>query len=133
MFRVNTKIDSIKRERCIKRTWIHVDMDAFYAAVEMRDDVSLKDKPIAVGEKNMIMTTNYIARKFGVRSGVPSFIGKKLCPELQIIKPNFSKYRAASNEIKNILRYYDADLDAVGLDEVNRDVTDYLIRNKLDH
>jgi DNA polymerase kappa len=77
---VNRKLEEIKRERMLKRTWIHVDMDAFYAAVEMRDDPSLKEKPLAVGDKNMIMTTNYEARKFGVRSGVPGFIGKKLCP-----------------------------------------------------
>jgi DNA polymerase kappa len=51
----------LKKERLLKRTWIHVDMDAFYAAVEIRDDPSLKDKPIAVGDKNMIMTTNYTA------------------------------------------------------------------------
>ena len=71
-------------------------MDAFYAACEIRDDPSLKDKPIAVGDKNMIMTTNYEARKFGVRSGMPGFIGKKLCPELDFIKPNYPKYRVAS-------------------------------------
>ena len=81
------------------RTWIHVDMDAFYAAVEMRDDPSLVDKPLAIGDKNMIMTTNYFARNFGIRSGVPSFIGKKLCPNLIFMRPDYTKYRAASEEI----------------------------------
>lgn len=100
---VESRIEMIKKERMLKRTWIHVDMDAFYAAVEMRDDPSLKEKPIAVGDKNMIMTTNYAARKFGVRSGVPGFIGKKLCPELIFIKPNQAKYRAASEEFKSVL------------------------------
>lgn len=72
----------IKKERDLSRTWIHVDMDAFYAAVEMRDDPTLLEKPLAIGDKNMIMTTNYYARSFGIRSGVPGFIGKKLCPDL---------------------------------------------------
>jgi DNA polymerase kappa len=54
-------------------------MDAFYAAVEIRDDPSLADVPIAVVDKSMIMTTNYAARQFGVRSGIPGYIGKKLC------------------------------------------------------
>lgn len=57
-------------------------MDAFYAAVEMRDDPHLTDIPLAIEDKNMIMTTNYKAREFGVRSGIPAFIGKKLCPNL---------------------------------------------------
>ena len=81
------------------RKIIHVDMDAFYAAVEMRDNEDLKDKPLAIGDKNMIMTTNYLARNFGIRSGVPGFIGKKLCPELVFMRPNYTKYRAASDEI----------------------------------
>lgn len=79
---VNRKIKMIKKERDLSRTWIHVDMDAFYAAVEMRDDPTLLEKPLAIGDKNMIMTTNYYARSFGIRSGVPGFIGKKLCPDL---------------------------------------------------
>ena len=53
-----------------------MDMDAFYAAVEMRENPSLKDKPLAIGDRNMILTTNYCARTFGIRSGVPGFIGK---------------------------------------------------------
>lgn len=96
---VSRKIKIIRRERDLSRTWIHVDMDAFYAAVEMWDDPTLKEKPLAIGDKNMIMTTNYFARGFGIRSGVPGFIGKKLCPELIFMKPNYTKYRAASEEI----------------------------------
>jgi len=59
----------------------------------------LRDKPLAIGDKNMIMTTNYVARNFGIRSGVPGFIGKKLCPDLIFMKPDFIKYRKASSEI----------------------------------
>lgn len=130
---VSRKLELLRKDRLLKRTWIHVDMDAFYAAVEMKENPSLKEQPLAVGDKNMIMTTNYVARSFGVRSGVPGFIGKKLCPELVFIKPNYQKYRLASEEFKSVLRQYDSTLEAVGLDEVNLDVTDYLIKNSLDH
>lgn len=108
-------------------------MDAFYAAAEMRDDASLSDKPLAIGDKNMIMTTNYAARSFGIRSGVPGFIGKKLCPNLVFMKPNYHKYRIASDEVKAILRNYDMDLETVGLDEANLDITDYLRKNNMDN
>ena len=108
-------------------------MDAFYAAVEIRDDPALADRPVAIGDNNMILTTNYCARKFGVRSGVPGFIGKKLCAELHFIKPNYPKYRAASEEVHSVLRKYDQQLEAVGLDEANLDVTDYLQSNNMDN
>ena len=130
---VQKKIEDLKKERDLTRTWIHVDLDAFYAAVEMRDNPSLVDKPIAVAEKNMIMTTNYVARKFGVRSGVPSFIGKKLCPDIIFIKPDFNKYRKASEEFKSAIKPFDENLETIGLDEANLDVTNYLIKNKIDH
>jgi DNA polymerase kappa len=66
----------------LNRMWIHVDMDMFYAAVAIRDNPSLKGKPVAVGGMSMISTANYEARAFGVRSAMPGFIAKKLCPEL---------------------------------------------------
>lgn len=87
------KIEKLRIDSDYSRTWIHVDMDAFYAAVETRDDPKLADIPLAIEEKNMIMTTNYLAREFGVRSGIPGFIGKKLCPDLVTRRPNFAKYR----------------------------------------
>ena len=129
---VAKRIDVIQKERAVDRTWIHVDMDAFYAAVEIRDEPQLAEKPLAIGDRNMILTTNYTARKFGVRSGVPGFIGKKLCPELVFMKPNYPKYRAASEEFHNVMRKYDCDLEAVGLDEANLDVTEYLQNNNMD-
>ena len=72
---------------------MHFDLDMFFAAVEMRDNPALKGKPIAVGDLKMLSTANYAARKFGVRSAMPGFIAKKLCPELIIVKCNFQKYR----------------------------------------
>ena len=104
----NLRIEEAKKEVLIDRTWIHVDMDAFYAAVEIRDDPTLVDKPLAIGDWNMILTTNYLARTHGVRSGVPGFIGKKLCEELIFMKPNYPKYRAASEEFHSVLRKYDS-------------------------
>ena len=130
---VRRKIKIIKKERDYLRTWIHVDMDAFYAAVEMRDDPTLYEKPLAIGDKNMIMTTNYFARSFGIRSGVPGFIGKKLCPNLIFMRPNYTKYRIASDEIKAILKVYDPNLECVGLDEANLDITDYLVKNEMNN
>ena len=65
-----------ERERDLSRTWFHIDMDMYYAAVEIRDNPSLADKPIAIGGQMMISTANYIARKYGVRSAMPGFIGK---------------------------------------------------------
>ena len=82
------QIDKAKRNRDLSRTWIHVDMDMFYAAVEILDNPTLGDKPIAVGDYSMIATANYIARKFGVRSAMPGFIGKQLWQDLLLVKPN---------------------------------------------
>jgi len=101
-------------------------MDAFYANVEIRDDPHLKDVPLAVGDRNMILTTNYLARQFGVRSGVPGFLGQKLCKELVFVKPDYPKYRAVSEVMHSILRKYDPQMETVGLDEANLDVTEYL-------
>ena len=101
-------------------------MDMYYAAVEIRDNPSLADKPIAIGSEQMISTANYIARKFGVRSAMPGFIGKKLCPELIFIPCNFQKYKDTSKIFKAILGEYDPEYESMGLDEANLDVTEYL-------
>lgn len=101
-------------------------MDAFYAAVEEKFDPGLKDVPLAIEERGMIQTTNYKARAFGVRSGVPAFVGKKLCPGLVTKRPDFTKYRAESAKFRDVLAKIDPDLEAIGLDEANLDVTDYL-------
>ena len=64
----------------MSRTWMHIDMDMFYAAVEIRDNPKLAELPVAIGNEQMISTANYVARKYGVRSAMPGFIGKQLCP-----------------------------------------------------
>lgn len=85
------------------RRWVHLDMDAFFASVEERDDPRLKDVPMAVGGNSMLSTANYVARKFGVTSGMPGYIALKLCPSLRLIPCSFSKYREASAEIEQVL------------------------------
>ena len=91
------------------RTIVHVDMDAFYAAVHEKDDPELRNVPMAVGSMGMLSTSNYKARKFGVRAGMPGFIGKKLCPELKLIPLDFEKYRENAAIIREIFATYDQD------------------------
>lgn len=88
--------------------WIvHIDMDAFFAAVEELENPDLKWKPMAVGGASMLCTANYEARKYGVRSAMPGYIAKKLCPELVLIEPHFDKYELVAREIRSILGNYD--------------------------
>lgn len=105
----------------------HLDMDMFYAAVEIRDQPDLADKPVAVGSLGMIATSNYVARAYGVRAGMAGFIGKKLCPQLQLIRPNFSKYKEASRKVMAIIEEYDPNMRSGSLDEAYFDLTNYVI------
>ncbi|XP_071507148.1 DNA polymerase kappa-like [Diadema antillarum] len=116
----------LEASRDLSRTIVHLDMDMFYAAVEMRDDPSLKEKPMAVGGMDMLSTSNYKARRFGVRAAMPGFIGKKLCPELVIVPQHFDKYKAVSYEVREILAEYDPNFAPMSLDEAYFDLTEYL-------
>ncbi|MFS0826113.1 DNA polymerase IV [Pseudomonas phoenicis] len=110
------------------RKIIHVDCDCFYAAIEMRDDPSLADRPMAVGgsadRRGVIATCNYEARAYGVRSAMSSRHAHKLCPDLLIVKPRFEAYREASREIQQIFRDYTDLIEPLSLDEAYLDVTD---------
>jgi len=108
-------------------------MDMFYAAVEIRDRPELATVPIAVGSMQMITTANYIARKFGVRSAMPGFLAMKLCPELILIPCNYHQYKLVSDVLKEIVSEYDPNFSSMGLDEVNMDVTNFLLENNLDN
>ena len=123
---VNHQIADLEATRDLTRTWIHVDMDAFFAAVEERDNPSLQGRPFAVGDIGMISTASYAARKFGVRSAMPGFIALKLCPHLLFVPCNFAKYRAASQQTRAVFARYDPHFEAAGLDEVYLDVTECL-------
>ena len=115
------------------RTLVHVDMDAFYAAVEMRDNPELCNVPMAVGGNSMLCTSNYLARKYGVRAAMPGFIARKLCSHLVIVPTHFDKYRAVSGEVQAIFREYDPNFAAVSLDEAHLDLTEYINENYMDY
>ncbi|XP_054905247.1 DNA polymerase kappa [Poeciliopsis prolifica] len=123
---VEKMASELEKSRDLSRVIVHVDMDAFYAAVEMRDCPELKDKPMAVGSMSMLSTSNYHARKYGVRAAMPGFIAKKLCPSLVIVPPNFDKYRAVSEEIREIFAEYDPNFQPMSLDEAYLDFTGHL-------
>lgn len=109
------------------RKIIHIDMDCFYAAVEIRDNPSLADKPVAVGglaeERGVLCTCNYIARKFKVRSAMATAYAKKLCPDLIILPVNMNKYREIAYTIRNIFLEFTSLVEPLSLDEAYLDVT----------
>jgi DNA polymerase kappa len=123
---VDKLVVQLEATRDLTRAVVVVDMDMFYAAVEMRDNPKLREVPLAVGGLSMISTTNYIARKFGVRAAMPGFIGKELCPELVFVPPNFHKYKQVATQIREIFAEYDPHFSAFSLDEAKLDITEYM-------
>ena len=114
----------------VLRRIIHLDMDAFYASVEQRDDPALRGKPVAVGgspeSRGVVAASSYEARRFGVRSAMPMARAVRLCPELLIVRPDFARYRAASQKVMEILRSCTPLVEPLSLDEAYLDVTDNL-------
>lgn len=110
------------------RKIIHIDMDCFFAAVEMRDNPALRDIPIAIGgsrvQRGVISTANYPARKFGVRSAMPTGMALKLCPHLTLLPGRFEAYREASHHIREIFSRYTSLIEPLSLDEAYLDVSD---------
>ncbi|XP_057450333.1 DNA polymerase kappa [Lotus japonicus] len=117
------RILELEASRDLSRIWLHVDMDAFYAAVETLSNPTLKGKPMAVGTISMISTANYEARKFGVRSAMPGFIARKLCPQLIFVPTDFNKYTHYSDLTRKVFRRYDPNFIAGSLDEAYLDIT----------
>ncbi len=113
------------------RKIIHIDMDAFYASVELRERPELRHVPVVVSSHHpraVICAASYPAREFGLRSAMPMRQGLKLCPHVIIIEPNFEKYRAVSAQIHQIFQRYTALIEPLSLDEAYLNVTDNLQR-----
>ncbi|QJW90640.1 DNA polymerase IV [Spirosoma taeanense] len=111
------------------RKIIHIDMDAFYASVEQRDNPALRGKPVAVGgsrERGVVAAASYEARTFGVRSAMASVTALRKCPELLFVKPRFEVYKAVSNQIRTIFAEYTPLVEPLSLDEAYLDVTQNL-------
>ena len=110
------------------RKIIHIDMDAFFAAVEQRDDPSLRDRPVIVGgspdKRGVVSTASYEARKFGIHSAMPASTARRLCPQGVFIRPRMEAYREASRKIMSILYAYTDLVEPVSIDEAYLDVTE---------
>src|SRR6266699_976163 len=109
------------------RKIVHIDMDAFDASVEQRDDPKLKGKPVIVawrGNRSVVCAASYEARKFGVRSAMPAVRAERLCPSAVFLPPDFPRYRAVSRQVREILKRHTDLIEPLSLDEAHLDVSE---------
>lgn len=119
----------MERDKAPLRKIIHIDMDAFFASVEQRDNPDLRGKPVAVGGESMrgvVAAASYEARKYGVRSAMASVTAKRKCPDLIFVRPRFEVYKQVSQQIRDIFLDYTPLVEPLSLDEAYLDVTDNL-------
>ncbi|EAW10993.1 Y-family DNA polymerase [Aspergillus clavatus NRRL 1] len=124
-------ISELESTRDLSQYVVHVDCDAFFAAVEELDRPELKTVPMAVG-KGVLSTCNYEARKYGCRSGMATFVAMKLCPHLICLPQNYEKYTAKAQEIRAIFAQYDPLFESASIDEAYLNITSYCNENNLD-
>lgn len=108
------------------RKIVHIDMDAFYASVEQRDDPNLRGRPVVVawkGKRSVVCAASYEARRFGVRSAMPAVTAERLCPEAVFLPPDFVRYKAVSQAVRNIFARHTDAIEPLSLDEAYLDVT----------
>ena len=108
------------------RKIVHVDMDAFYASVEQRDDVSLRNRPVVVawkGKRSVVCAASYEARRLGIRSAMPAIHAERLCPEAVFVPPDFTRYKAVSLAVREIFQRHTDAVEPLSLDEAYLDVT----------
>lgn len=117
-------IAELELSRDLSQYIVHLDCDAFYAAVEQLDRPELKDLPFAVGG-GVLTTCNYVARQFGCRSGMAGFVAKRLCPDLIFLPLNFDKYTAKANEVREVIAEYDPRFESASIDEAYLNITEY--------
>ena len=129
--RADEYISSLELSRDLSQTIVHIDCDAFYAAVEELDRPELKNVPFAVG-KGVLTTCNYEARKFGCRSGMAGFVAKALCPQLINLPLNFDKYNAKATEVRAVLADYDPRFESASIDEAYLNITSYCEEKEMD-
>lgn len=129
--RAEDHMAELERARDLSQTVVHIDCDAFFATVEELERPELRDVPMAVG-KGVLTTCNYHARKFGCRSGMATFVAKKLCPDLICLPQNYEKYTAKAKEIRAILEKYDPQFEPASVDEAYMNITQYCSANDVD-
>lgn len=115
------------REQAMPQKIVHIDMDAFYASVEQRDDPGLRGRPVVVawkGNRSVVCAASYEARKFGVRSAMPAITAERLCPGAIFVPPDFVRYKAASGAAREIFQRHTDLIEPLSLDEAYLDVTE---------
>ncbi|CAG2174420.1 unnamed protein product, partial [Oppiella nova] len=124
----DSAVSRLEAQRSMTRVIVHIDLDMFFAAVETKLRPELVGKPMAVGGDMMLATSNYEARKYGIRPGMPGALAKRLCPQLIIISHSSGSYSKESAEVMKIIREFDPNLNSsMSLDEAYIDLTDYVV------